>query len=193
MHVHRAKRLAFLPAPKTASQATRDALLNHYGFEACGGHHDGPNDVEGFDPSDWYFFTTVRNPFDLLLSFTWGMIKAKTYPNVTVPALERVWEKNPFHYREPGQLFRFLWEDWPRASLTILRYEFLHQELSVFLRKEGFSRPLGALELVGPTRDKPKDWRPWWSPEAREYIETRHAAELERLGYNFNGEHDGEE
>jgi len=65
MYVHEEKKAAFIAHPRTASSATGHVLLE-LGFEQRINHH-------GFKPEmlevDWTVISTVRSPFDVLVSW----------------------------------------------------------------------------------------------------------------------------
>jgi len=66
MYMHHEKKVGFIAHPRTASSATAHTLME-MGFEITShGHHGIPMEV--FD-GDWNIFCTVRNPFDVLVSW----------------------------------------------------------------------------------------------------------------------------
>jgi hypothetical protein len=64
MYLHHEKKLGFIAHPRTASSATSHTLME-MGFEIVHGHHGMGNILY----ADWKFFCTVRNPFDVLVSW----------------------------------------------------------------------------------------------------------------------------
>ncbi len=75
MYIHQEKKVAFIAHPRTASSATAHVLMQ-MGFEIVKGHH-------AFDPSsdldDWSVFCTIRNPFDVLVSWFYSQKREKPF------------------------------------------------------------------------------------------------------------------
>lgn len=63
MYVHEEKKVAFIAHPRTASSATGHTLLQ-MGFTIVGNHHSLESGRE-----DWTVGCTVRNPFDVMVSW----------------------------------------------------------------------------------------------------------------------------
>jgi hypothetical protein len=74
MYMHHEKKLGFIAHPRTASTATSHVLMK-MGFEIHFGHHDM---VDVLD-DDWEFFCTVRNPFDVLVSWFHNQPREKPF------------------------------------------------------------------------------------------------------------------
>jgi hypothetical protein len=75
MYIHEEKKIAFIAHPRTASSATGHTLLK-MGFTIEGTHH-------AFDPNwdvDWDIFCTVRNPFDVMVSWYYNCLKPREKP-----------------------------------------------------------------------------------------------------------------
>jgi len=67
MYVHEEKGLCFIAHPRTASTATGQVLLS-LGFNQVINHHGFK---PGLIPKHWDVFSTVRDPFDVLVSWYW--------------------------------------------------------------------------------------------------------------------------
>jgi len=169
MYSHFEKKLAYLLHPKTASRATA-VILKKRGFVPDGGYHSGDHH-DGFK-----YYCTVRNHFDVLSSWFW-LGKYEESCMITVDFI-KVWSGGS------SRLWNFVREFNPE----ILKYENLRDDLNDFLVENGLE-PLSDLELrVDPdhvTKDKPRIWEPYWTQEARDYVERVYAEELKDLDYVF--------
>jgi len=74
MYVHHEKKIGFIAHPRTASSATAHTLMK-MGFEIVNSHH-GMWDVLN---DEWKFFCTVRNPFDVLVSWFYSQRREKPF------------------------------------------------------------------------------------------------------------------
>ncbi len=185
MYVHDTVRLAYLAHPRTASVATRDALLLG-GFRAASGHHTGlPR--PGLEPpleGDWKIFTTVRNPWDTAVSWIYHMNRA-------TPPPARPWPldlfKNDLGPRNSwittyGRLFWML-ED----ADVVLRYESLQDELDKFLTGEGVE-PVPLLRANLSAARGGADYRSFYTDETQDFVGELFKSEIEALGYTFEKE-----
>lgn len=66
----------------------------------------------------------------------------------------------------------------------ILRFETLQEDFQALMKKLGLSA--GDIPELNKTASKGKDWRAYYSPEARDIIQRRFAHELARYGYTFD-------
>ena len=71
MYVHEEKKTAFVAHPRTASSATGHVLLQ-LGFEQQINHHDFEPKMLGVD---WTVISTVRNPFDVMVSWYYHYVR----------------------------------------------------------------------------------------------------------------------
>lgn len=75
MYVHEEKKIAFIAHPRTASSATSH-VLKQMGFEIIHSHH-GLMDMEYLN--GWDVFCTVRNPFDVIVSWFYNQPREKPF------------------------------------------------------------------------------------------------------------------
>lgn len=205
MYVHRNKGLIYLAHMKTGSRAVRDVLTKR-GFQMVYGHHGGPwhgrqpkldNEPQswwwGEDPSDYEFYCTVRNPFDIIRTFWYWQNIGQPFPQSVEELsgwLHRfMWERVP-HFHQNRRLFRF-----PQEVPDVLIWHFEHQRNALidFLEFNGLP-PLEDHEYP-PTPDsayvttgKPSpSGGPWghYTHETRSWVEWMFEEELYRFGYVF--------
>lgn len=125
MYVHEEKRIAFIAHPRTASTATGAALLG-LGFTQWVNHH-GINPK--WDPTDWTVFATVRNPFDLMVSWYYHKKKYQAAPfQEWLPKF--LAESNM--YLDQGLFFGV-----PHCT-RVLSYERLQDDFNLVLVESGF-------------------------------------------------------
>ncbi len=142
MYIHTEKKLAFIAHPRTASNAIRDALVNRYGFESDMSHHSHWTTF----PKDWTVFATVRDPFDLMVSWYFLEIsKTKQWKPFSDWLPERMFHPN--EYMRSGLFFGL------EYCTDILHYENLQEEFDQLMRKVGLSpvhlRPVNVSEKRG--------------------------------------------
>lgn len=88
MIVNHKARWVFFCEPHTASRACQIALPKCFpDAEPIGAHHDGPDKLPP-ECEDYTFVTTVRNPFETLMTKRWG---AATRREPVESYLERMW------------------------------------------------------------------------------------------------------
>ena len=74
MYLHYEKKLGFIAHPRTASTATAHVLMQ-MGFEILHGHHEIVTCLD----DDWELFCTVRNPYDVLVSWFYNQRREKPF------------------------------------------------------------------------------------------------------------------
>ena len=75
MYLHHYKKIGFIAHPRTASTATAHTLMQ-MGFEITSlGHHGMANSMD----NDWKFFCTVRNPFDVMVSWYYAQKREHSF------------------------------------------------------------------------------------------------------------------
>jgi hypothetical protein len=153
-----------------------------------------------------FTFTSVRNPFDSLVSL---------YVKLSTTYQYLLEDKASFVHRDPGYIEDMNWcrthsfDDWiarryaprrvlrvfkrrPRASMFsrytdgadyVMRFERLQADFDEVLRRvglEGLSIP-----RINPTPDRGPDYRAYYSPASRRLVEAALAEDLSRYGYSF--------
>lgn len=182
MYVHREARLLFLAHPRTASNATHRALTQQAGFEPSPDHHGRIGSDQwpslGVELDDsWCVFSTVRNPFDALVSWRFmRQIPGDRWGAEWWDLLMRYLEP----WVEPGRMW-FHADDCSR----ILRYESLDADLNDVL----VGRGLGPVELEqwNITRRRPAGpYQDHFDDALRARVEEVFGAEMARFGYTFD-------
>ncbi len=74
MYIHHEKKVAFIAHPRTASTATAHVLMQ-MGFVIEDSHHSCPT----WDLDGWDVICTVRNPFDVLVSWFYNQPREKPF------------------------------------------------------------------------------------------------------------------
>ena len=204
MYYHKEKKVVYHAHMKVASRDTRDALQRR-GFLQAYGHHGGPHggrSVEARDrleawaghvtwwfdqdPGDFTFYGTVRNHFDIVLTFLhWGVDGMNA---ITHECLAKFMWGRTSHFHNGHRLFRGLSEI---PDMRIIRYESLRLDVSDMLYAHGLP-PLEDGELANDGRfatvGKPReDYRTIYTPEERLVVEERYAGEMAQLGYSWDG------
>jgi hypothetical protein len=222
----RERRLLFIMAPRTGCTAVGAALQEHLGGEYLPRESiyrgDGRLDVpykhctlrqltsRGLVTEvmrrELLVFSTVRNPFDSLVSL---YVK-----NATVYQ-ERIDRPSSFLYEREDRHadVRFCathtFDEWiehlfgvskrdrllgrPVKERTnrylvgadvVMRFESLQEDFDGVLRRSGVEEQI-TVPLVNATTDRPRDYRSFYSPKSRDLVERAWRSDLERFGYSF--------
>lgn len=195
------RKVCFLLHPKTASRTTSKALQANSGFVQVTDHHscwrdelysDRRLEERGLDPENvhrwrgedlrhYAYVYVIRNPFDTLASWYEDMA------HVRGQELGRKWYKKFLRHHPklfpPNGLWPYL-HDTPPGPTLILRYENLETELECLAELFRFPKP-GTLEVIGETLTRAEDYREYYTPEARAWVEHTFAKDLEAGGYTF--------
>lgn len=123
MYVHTTKKMCFIAHPRTASVATSQTLLG-LGFEKMMSHHEFNIKLLN---SSWTVFSTVRNPFDLLVSWYWNKKRDRPFQD-WLP----IFLQTSNQYLDQGLFFGYLY------STRILRYETLQDNFNQVMVESGF-------------------------------------------------------
>lgn len=196
MYVHHEKRLVYLAHKKVASRATASVLVDR-DFVRVGTHHSGPwdrprrtdSEFRRFweaGPETFTYFTTVRNHFDLLLTYRYWRRYQNDYDWSTAEGLRKfLWEEK---MTSGTSLFWFLQEVW---DVRVWRYESLRMELDVML-KWSLGAPLAPEEFPHleehKTSGKPRGdraYRSKYTEAQRAAVEEVFSQEMEDFGYKF--------
>jgi hypothetical protein len=186
VYVHKECKAIYLAAPRTASIATKDALIK-IGFRKkcfcpsgdgthawnCGKHHATLRLLSERDK--WTVFTTVRNHWDTAISWYF-------YNNSGERSLFRIDDiKHAFDngWTKPHAL----WYLHTGNADRILKYESLDADLNAVLKAVG----LPAVEVPHVHLSANRDGRPWrsfYDQEGYEYVKKRFWDEIVQYGYD---------
>lgn len=228
----RSKSLLFVMAPRTgctaigalmqqewgAERLPPDSILHPNGSIALGWKHNTvPELVDAgliarADLDEWTVFTTVRNPFDSLVSLY--IKQRETYQ----PLLEEPgsWvNRKPRYRRQVERASRMSFPEWVRANDrprhpvkrarnllgggatpahmygrylegadVVLRFEHLQEDFSTMLDRLGI--PDLEIPTVNRTAEREgRSYRDFYDESTRRYVARRYASDLERFGYSF--------
>jgi len=148
-------------------------------------------------------FTTVRNPFDYLVStyFKMRAIHDGSLPRPHALPTEARLESlafsatHPFEqwvlrrWRKPGLLGRFRsplhWRYYHTKDVDhVLRFERLQEDFSELLARIGCEEPV-ELPKVNATSGREHDYRRYYTPKARRHVERAWHDELDRYQYHY--------
>lgn len=165
----------FLAEPRTASRATRDALLKLEGSYEVGTHHHLIEDLlDSYlkcSRDAYTVFSTIRNPADEMVTL-WlqSGTRPRSHCGETFAEYIRRWgvgKPESFFFRHA------------ESADQVIRYENLQKELDSLLRSFGVS-PV-KLEVVGPTEGK-EPWFSYYTPRDLRYLLSSYP-EIARWGY----------
>jgi len=168
MYVHEEKRVAFIAHPRTASTATGAALLS-LDFTQWVNHH-GINPK--WDPEGWTVFATVRNPFDLMVSWYYKAKYRELEFQYWLPNFIAVSNQ----YLDLGMFFGL------RYCTRVLRYEQLQQDFDFVMSELGFPQIDIPLKNVSTARpDKPLS--EYYDPKLINLMKAHFGEEIRQNGY----------
>lgn len=184
MYVIPPGRAVFLASPRTASNAVAEALVERLGAVMVGGHHDGPDDIEGLViPSGAVVFTVVRNHWDAVVSWYFKVAAARR------PSFARFLDTfcdRHKRYVQRGPTGDFeLFGKHVRNATRVLHFERLQDDLDDLTTSLDVA-PI-PLRLVNPTRDRAgRDYRGLYeSPDQVEQVRRMFATEIAKHGFAF--------
>jgi len=165
-------KLLYLATPRTASTSTALALQKLGARTVRGGHHVGVEAVAELE--DELVFTTIRNPYDALVSWYVRMDRTRGFP-VSMAHFLRKYEHEDFARGDPPSLFYHC-----RPGVEVLRWETLQEEFDALL-----------MQLELPTVRLPRDnvtpkkgpWRDYYDAEALEAVHARFGHDLDSWDY----------
>ena len=175
------KRLCFLANPKTASLATA-FTLETLGFKTCGGQHCTP-DQAGWGQIDntWTVFCTVRNHFDVMVSWYFHNIRTPVSEcfGLSFEQFLYMWTTNSEWFRN-NQMY---WERNPWCN-RILRYEMLQSDFNELL--VSCKLPLIQLQRHNVSKNrKGRDFHGFYTEKSIKFMEDKFGAEMESLNYGY--------
>lgn len=176
--------MVYVAHPRTASLAT-EAALKEIGFSWAPGAHrhmaisqspfwEGLTEEER---SEWEVMTTVRNPFDALVS--WWFIRKLGYYRICTGWVSDIMEHDP-KYMMCGQLFFLHGED----ATRILRFETLERDLTEALADRGLPAP-PLRELNRSLRRSRRPYQDFFDTETREYTEWLLSEDFRKYDYEW--------
>jgi hypothetical protein len=220
--------LLFIQAPRTACTAIARLLLDRFG-----GEHLPGEDIVGGDgfyavprkhcsvkqlleykvlPADyrskWVTFTSIRNPFDSLVSMY--VKKRDKYqplladPNAWIHRVAGYVEDMDFcrthsfeewldkHYavswldRTLGRGRRSLHDRYTFGVNSVMRFERLQQDFEQVMRSAGITGDV-TIPAVNATPNKSANYQSYYTERARMLVEYTFKPDLDRYGYTFEG------
>jgi hypothetical protein len=186
MYLHDDAKLIYLAHPRTASNATADALLR-IGFrkqDNPSDHHSQLHDhgkgsiITPDNRSEWLVFTTVRNHWDTVVSWAFKRYKSCDPPGWDAEDIEKLLAPNP--WVKEHTLYHLHLDD----ADVILRYETLRQDLQKVLGGSGIRMPRLFKKNVSERR-RGRKYHDLFTPEGVEYVGQRFKVEIDRLGYTY--------
>ncbi len=170
MYVHEEKKIAFIAHPRTASQATAKVLVDKLGFELRLSHH-----VYSKSPLDWTVFGTVRNPFDLLVS--WYHLEIfKTKHDETFETWLCKCIDNPNEYIRRGLFFAL------HECTDRLHFENLQEEFDELMSRMGLPPTIIPLKNVSEKRAG-RDFHEYYTPRLTKLVTGKYGKLIHQLGY----------
>lgn len=169
--------LVFLAHPRTASVAMRRTLRELGRLHQIKGHHG--MDVNQI-PSDALVFATVRNPWDLFVSW-WFKRRGERSPFYDLPLEDFIplLVENNGQFFKGGKLFYMA-----EHTNHILSYEHLQAHFDLMLVGVGYSPR--DLVVANQSGNRPsRSYQEHYTFTARQWIAEKFAAEIEKYGYQF--------
>lgn len=128
-------------------------------------------------------FSTVRNPFDSLVSL-WTKLRHR--PNrwssrrVLLEGVDFLpWLKKRLLQAAPHSMH----DEFTDGVDVVMRFETLEEDLKAVLARAG--APAVALPLANPTTERDADYHAYYDEEARALVERVFGGDLEKYGYAF--------
>ena len=167
--------MVYLASPKTASKATRQLLVEDFGFEKRDGHHDPLIEHPG---PDWLVFTAIRNHWDAWVS--WFFFSGARGLPFGVAWIERFMERHWKYFPVAGEM----WGLHAQTADRIMRFETIEQDLAGVLRQPIVLPKvnLGAAR----TATKKQHYSSHYDEATREFVAARWKHEIERYGYTYS-------
>ena len=211
----RDQKLLFIMAPHTGCTAVGTALRDDLGgvFLPADDIKDGDGDVlvarkhsqlgdlvaggvlSAEDRSGLTVATSVRNPFDALVSHYLKVNQRleadpKRREGATIAAKSfEGWLR--FRFR-PGLWLRIRGRQadqvirWTEGADVVMRHERLQQDFDQLMVRVGVDRQVVIPEVNVTGIRKTRDYRDYYTPEARALVEELYAADLAEFGYRFD-------
>jgi len=163
------EKIAFIAHPKTASQATGGVLKN-LDFKIVGSHHSWQH-----CPEDWIVFATIRNPFDLMVSWYYQeMYKSGAEVNFDWWLWKRLQEPN--HYMKQGLFFGL------GICTDVLHFENLQEEFDQLMKKVGLPQTKIPRKNVSDKREG-RHFIDYYNSESIDIMMEKYGSTIYNNGY----------
>ena len=189
MYIHEKHKLIYLASPKTASVATKQALIHQAGFvfhnQPFASHHAGPKgislgrmaeyEIDGIE--EYSVATTIRNHWDTAVS--WWFYNHQNVPFGKSFIEQGLWKNNSVYFPVENEW----WAVHGNAD-TILRYERLEMDLNKWLTAHSVSPVKLALDNETQQR-RGLPYQFVMDQETNKYITNRFGDEIGKYGYSY--------
>ena len=185
MLIHHERKLIYLSHAKTGSHAIVKSL-EQVGFIQHGWHHARLNTFNREDPDEWISITTVRNHWDIVVSWMFARF------NGPPPK----WNKSAVYdalgdYHQPGRIphqNRHILNREPPGKWSFFRF---HEDANAILRYESLQEDLHhyvpdapLLRVVNPTPNKPNiPYERHYTNETHDLVLFLFQEEIAKYGY----------
>jgi len=178
MYVWKKKNLGFIAHPKTASIATK-RTLESLGATELGGHHEQlPEWCRPILESGGIIMSTVRNPFDLMVSWYFHYQRKLGGQVRSFKDWITLFFQNPNDYVRLGSFRGLQWTN------RILRFENLQADFDAVLAEIGVEPTVIEQWNVSHLREG-RPYREFYDDETRELVASQFWQELADLDYCF--------
>jgi hypothetical protein len=191
MYIHEEHNYGFIAHPRTASSATQ-RVMRENGCRLYGNHHEVKEEwCRPILDSGGFIISTVRNPFDLFVSWYFhyhqrhGQPGQKQFKDKNDPPPMRPFPEwlrwiinNPNGYMQDGIFFGAKWTNRP------LRYETLQQDYDAVMLEMGlFPTPIVPFNVSHKRKKKP--YQHFYDSVTIKLIRDNFATELREHGYEY--------
>jgi len=169
--------IIYLAHPRTASVATILTMGELGTVYQIGKTHD-------FDasqvPKDAIIFTTVRNPWDLFVSwwFKRSIRKSPFYGQDLAEFIPQLVKCNPQYFKR-NKLFYMA-----KEAHRILNYEQLQAQFDLLLVEVGYA-PTNLVVANQSERRKTRDYRKYYNAQTQEWVAEYFGPEIDKYMYQF--------
>lgn len=179
------KKLCFLANPKTASLSTAYTLevlgFQHYGSQHCTPEQSGWDRRNEID-SSWTTFCTIRNHFDVMVSWYFHNTRrpnSSKYFGLSFEHFLYQWADNPKWFKN-GLMY---WERNPWCNV-ILRYECLQDDFAHLLMQHDL--PLTKLQVHNVSKNrKRRPYHEFYTSHSIAFMKDKFGVEMRLLSYEF--------
>jgi hypothetical protein len=171
MYILEDHHLIYLAHPRTASYATAGVLMDRFGARMVGSHHSG---LEERPPAGWMVATTIRNPYDVMVSWWRKMDRG----NLSLNDFIEEWYTHT-KYCPEGRLFGHVLH-----ANYIIRYEEIQHEFDWLLTWAGLV-PADIPQMNSSPYRGDLDFSEFYKedPEALDLVSRLFDSEIRQNGY----------